>query len=383
MDRQNPSIAALILPLILSLLSLQSLINVEAASVIFLDSPTHQYLRSPSDPHALTQTDSMLLPEVGAAVSVLLGFAPPSTLSAASSSKLNKVLMPNPFDRPHAVFALEVRGIEDSQLVDRGNNVFGSSLKSTVIVGESKADIQLPDEDEVSVISLNDLPTLESDALSSDKELLEFASFLGGSYASNDLPLNGELTIPLAGDDFLRLDMSKKAERVFINSLVELLRKVERAMVMLEDLSGSGQKLSELITGTFDGIKALQEHFGTEGVAQQGVELFAISVPKIFDYLQARYKGQIVGVIFNGEAPDSESKKLLNMVIASRPSPRWLEETKIPINSTLVSEVLLVRRTIAWITGILLIIATLLGVYFLLYMPLTRDTLLYSNVKFD
>ncbi|GFY93028.1 putative type 1 membrane protein [Actinidia rufa] len=56
----------------------------------------------------------MLLPEVGAAVSVLLGFAPPATLSAASSSKLNEVLMPNPFDKPRAVFMLDVRGAEGS-----------------------------------------------------------------------------------------------------------------------------------------------------------------------------------------------------------------------------------------------------------------------------
>ena len=89
----------------------------------------------------------MLLSEVGAAVSVLLGFAPPATLSAAGSSKasvitsvinttsviplphsdpfalskflmsllqLNEILMPNPFNRPRAVFLLDVRGAEGS-----------------------------------------------------------------------------------------------------------------------------------------------------------------------------------------------------------------------------------------------------------------------------
>lgn len=84
----------------------------------------------------------MSLPEVAAAVSVLLGFAPPSTLSASGSSKvldclisfaevfvvnyvcgrkvlimllvpflqLNGMLMPNPLDRPRSVFMLEIRG---------------------------------------------------------------------------------------------------------------------------------------------------------------------------------------------------------------------------------------------------------------------------------
>lgn len=373
--------ASVIFALILSLLSLQSLITVEAASVVFLDSPTHKYLRSSSDPSALAETDSISLAELSASVSVLLGFAPPSTISAASSSKLNKVLAPNPFDRPHAVFALEVTGIEDSQFVGTGN--FGSALKGKVLVGENKAHIQLPDEDGVSVISLNDLPGFDSDAVSSDNELLEFASFLGGSYASNELPLTGKLTVPSAGDANVIFDLSKKAEMEFINNLVSLLHKVERALVILEDLSGSRQKHAELITGTFDGIKVLREHYGSDSVVQKGVDLFALSIPKIFDYFQARYKGQIVGVIIHGEAPASESKTLLNVEIASRASPRWLEETKTSTNSTLVSEVMLVRKTIAWITGILLIIATLLGVYFLLNMPLTRDTLLYSNVKLD
>ncbi|KAL2491764.1 Uncharacterized protein Adt_27392 [Abeliophyllum distichum] len=54
---------------------------------------------------------------VGAAASVLLGFAPPSTLSASCSSKLNEVLVPNPFDRPHSVFMIEVTGVEDSELM--------------------------------------------------------------------------------------------------------------------------------------------------------------------------------------------------------------------------------------------------------------------------
>ena len=55
----------------------------------------------------------------------------------------------------------------------------------------------------------------------------------------------------------------------FIISLVALLRKVERALVILEDLSGSGQKHAELITGSFDGIKVknpfhLPSHFSVK-----------------------------------------------------------------------------------------------------------------------
>lgn len=55
---------------------------------------------------------------------------------------------------------------------------------------------------------------------------------------------------------------------------------------------------------------------------------------------------------------------MLNVVVTSRPSPRLLEETKVPANLTTIAEVILVRRTLAWITGIILLIATFLGVCF-------------------
>ena len=71
------------------------------------------------------------------------------------------------------------------------------------------------------------------------------------------------------------------------------------------------------------------------------------------------------------------------MTYVSRPSLRLLEEVKTSSNSTAMAEVALVRLTLAWITGGVLLIATLIGVYLLLNMPLTRDTLLYSNVKLD
>ncbi|XP_028080628.1 uncharacterized protein LOC114282184 isoform X1 [Camellia sinensis] len=371
---------------ILSFLSLQATAD-GTGSVFFLDSSIHQYFRPPSS-DSVSEIDSMLLPEVGAAVSVLLGFAPPATLSAAGSSRLNEVLMPNPFDRPRSVFMLDVRGAEvhaDSQvMVQSANTWFGSALRSRVLMESNKADIQLPDEDDVSVVSLNEPLSFGSDVELTDKELNDFASWLGGTYVANALkPMNGELTIPLASGARLNLHMSKKAEREFITSLVSLIGNIRRAMEMHQDLSGSMRNPAELITGSFDGIKVLQEEYGTEGAAEQGQELFFTSILKIFDSLQAVYRGQIVGVILCNGTPLPESETVLNVMITSRPSARWLEETTGPSNSTTIAEIVLVRWTLAWITGIILVIATLLGIYFLMSMPLTRDTLLYSNVKLD
>ncbi|KAL3329271.1 hypothetical protein AABB24_036393 [Solanum stoloniferum] len=348
--------------LLLLSLFLYSKVADGTSSVFFLDNPSHRYFRSPSS-DASSKISSLSLSEVGATVSVLLGFAPPATLSSASSSKLNEVLVPNPFDRPGSVLILEVIGAE---------GVSFEALRSDV-VNEIRADIQLPDADKVSLFSLDEPKT---DAEYSDKELSEFqASWLSGSY------VNGELTIPLEDDANLKFQLSKEADREFVTSLVSLTHKIQRAMETHQDLSGAVHHPSELISGKFDGLKALKEQYGAEGVVE-GAKLFSIVMSKMFDSLTEAYKGQIVGVIVCNETP-SVAEPLFDVVFTSQPSARWLEETQTSPNSTAIEEIILVRRTVAWITGLLLIIATLLGIYFLLNMPLTRDTLLYSNVKLD
>ncbi|KAI3990824.1 hypothetical protein MKX01_011732, partial [Papaver californicum] len=127
---------------------------------------------------------------------------------------------------------------------------------------------------------------------------------------------------------------------------------------------------------------ALQEQYGPDGVAQQGMELFQMTLEMIFDPLQGAYQGQIVGVIVFTGVSLPESEALLNVKFTSRTS-RLLEEKASTASPTLIVEILLVRRTLAWITGIILLISTLLGMFFLFNMAITRDTLLYSSVKLD
>jgi hypothetical protein len=73
--------------------------------------------------------------------------------------------------------------------------------------------------------------------------------------------------------------------------------------------------------------------------------------------------GQMVGVVFFYGSPPAQSGKVLNTIFTSQPSARWLVEKEASYNVT-VLQVVLVRRTIAWLTGIILLISTLLGVRF-------------------
>jgi hypothetical protein len=54
--------------------------------------------------HFALQKPSILLQEVGAAVPILLGFAPPSTLSASSSSKVLEIISDVQFLLPYLCF---------------------------------------------------------------------------------------------------------------------------------------------------------------------------------------------------------------------------------------------------------------------------------------
>ncbi|KAK6929588.1 hypothetical protein RJ641_003682 [Dillenia turbinata] len=346
-----------------------------ADTVFFIDSPTHHFLRTPSS-DSNVQGNPMSLLEVGATVSVLLGFAPPATLSVAGSKKLNEVLLPNPFDRPRAVFMLEVGGAEDSQLfVDHNGSPFESALQSQVLPGSDKADIQLPNEDGVSVFSFD---VLGSETTITDKDLEIFASWVGGSYVANELePLTGALTLSSGNGADLSFHISKKEDREIIARSVSLFYNFQGALDVHEGLSGTIRNPAELIKGSFDGLKA----FG--GVSQQRIKLFYITLSKILDSLQTAYEGNIVGVVIFKGTPLQESQPLMNVMFTSRPAVRWLEETTGSAESVEQEQKTLVRRTLAWITGLILLISTLLGVYFLLNMPLTRDTLLYSNVKLD
>ncbi|XP_021748930.1 uncharacterized protein LOC110714709 [Chenopodium quinoa] len=367
-----------LLLLIFSILCLQSMAD-DASSLLFIDSPSHRYLHS----HHTAQTNPMSATEVGAAVSVLLGLAPPPMLSTASSSKLNGLLLPNPFDRPRHVFMLEIGLAQDSQEVVYPNNaLFSSAIRTQVVRNVASVEVELPDR-RVAFFSL-DGPDYDSYAAITDKELSDFAFSFGGSYVSDKLePLNGELILNLPSGFKMSLQMSKLADRKFAFGLIYLIDNIKRVTSMTKDLSQSTLNYAELVGGYFEGIKALQEEYGSKDLTQQGMDLLLSTVSRAIDSLQDRHEGEIVAVILFSKTQSSLPQKMVDVTYGSRPSLRLLEEVKTSSNITAAAEVALVRLTLAWITGVVLLIATLIGVYHLINMPLTRDTLLYSNVKLD
>ncbi|XP_039122022.1 uncharacterized protein LOC120258632 [Dioscorea cayenensis subsp. rotundata] len=372
-----------------SLVILASIICLEARvassrSVVFFDGSQHRYIRSnPSDGER--KMSSISAQEVAATVSVLLGFAPSPLLDAKSSSKLNEILLPSPFDRPRAVFAMEVRGTEDSLLsTDHLNSLSGNTL-STEVHGSSIAAIELPGDAEISVVPLDESISVDCDASCLGKEfhilvsMLHVLSGLGGSFVGSAESFDGELKVPLASGATLSLQLTKKADLKFVLSVASLVRNIKNAVKIHEDISQSSVNPAELLFGRFMGIEALKEEYGPGNVVDQGVELLQTILIKLFDLLQKSYGGKIAGVILCDKETYPDSKAMLELSFSPRTS-RLLEEDSLDVSKR---EVLLVRRSLAWITGVILLVSTFIGIYLLLNMPLTRDTLLYSNVKLD
>ncbi|KAJ4868262.1 putative type 1 membrane protein [Raphanus sativus] len=212
----------------------------------------------------------MSLSEVSASVSALLGFAPPSTLTAMApprflhpSTNLNKILKPNPFERPRAAFVLEIAGAHDALVEAYTSHSFlGDSIRGSISSDSYNADIELPGSG-VAVVSVN-----EPSSDVTDKDMNEFASWLGGSYVTDSAePLTGLLSIPLA--DGANVEFHLK-----------------RGVVNLHgDLSHGIERPAELTVGRFVGINVLAQEYG-QGMAKQGMDVLLATLSKLFDMLE-------------------------------------------------------------------------------------------------
>jgi hypothetical protein len=363
----------LLLPLLLALTFSVAVASTEGQgdSATFIDGASHRYLRDQQD----DQATSMSLDEVSAAVSVLLGFAPPAMLPSHSSAKLNKVLLPNPFDRPRAVFLMQLDGSKTSvdSFVSEAGGIF-----RTKVEGAKNAATGLTDKDELIVIRSDESLDAHSGSDSLDNELTDLAIWLEGSYQKTD----GKLNIPLESGNSLTLLVSKDADLEFASSLISLLKTITRGIQVHQDFSGGIVSPAELLVCRFTGMKALEGEYGSAEVVKQGAEVVRTALTKAFDQLQAAYNGKIVGLVISTNEASTSLASIIDAPSSLHISRRLAEASKTNASAS-IAAIILVRLSLAWTTGIILLISTLIGICLLMNMPLTRDTLLYSNVKLD
>ncbi|KAG0461996.1 hypothetical protein HPP92_020472 [Vanilla planifolia] len=349
-------------------------------SVIFFDSPSYSYFHH--RPFGIEdEKNFMLLDEVVATVPVLLGVAPPQSLKADSSSKLNKVLVPNPFERPHTVFLLEVRGIDGLSLSTKYSNLALGSSFSSAVLGSRKAVIDFSGEEDVSIVHVDEPVCTKDDDSCINKELSELAEWLGGSHTGS-LSSHGKLTIPLSSGATIILNITKETERMFATSLASLVGNTRR-IARLNEFAQSSIRSSELFVGHLRGLEVFKVENDQRDILELGAQMVEDSVLKLLTMLQTSFGGRVVGVVLSSKDANPNLENMIEVTQLLRVSRSLDEMNADNHTSTEIQQVLLARRTLAWITAIILVVSTLIGIYFLLNMPLTRDTLLYSNVKLD
>ncbi|PKA60580.1 hypothetical protein AXF42_Ash019473 [Apostasia shenzhenica] len=165
-------------------------------------------------------------------------------------------------------------------------------------------------------------------------------------------------------------------------NLASFIENTMKAAV-ISDFSEASMRSAELFTGRFRGLEALKVEYGQSDITKLGAQLVMESLIMLFNTLQSSSRGSVVGVLVTNVDASAHTDNMIEVAQYAR-SSRWLDEINFD-NETIVEikQMVLVRRSLAWITGIILLVSTLIGICLLMNMPLTRDTLLYSNVKLD
>lgn len=338
------------------------------ASVTFFEGRPGTYLRSASYNTAEEHTFSN--EEVSAAVAVLLGLTPPSSISQDSASKLNDLLSPNPFHRPRVVLMLTVKQIETGFKGEMFGN-FPSQHRELAEKSET-ATLTIPEDVRLALLDTHLKEKAELSVL--EQQLQAWSSLIGGSYQNKKGSLEGVLTVPLPNGEVLTLDLSKRTDQMVALELALLFQSIREAIAASE--YGDKQWLGRLFFGTLTSAETLYKGSPGSINVEQASDLLVYTVSKIFNYMESVYSGGLVGVIV------SANQGILDLKSTMGPSRLLLLETSSDNVTEAVAEVL-TETIIAYFTGIMLIVALIIGTCLLVKMPLTRDTLLYSGAKLD
>jgi hypothetical protein len=345
--------------------------------VFFLESGKQEYLRQ-SLKEGNVEAEVLSGGDTAAAIAVLLGVPPPLLLSAASSARLDSLLSPNPFKRPHAVIALTIRGvISDSPVFKEIEQILGTSvLQRSLSANGFQRPHQLPGRD-VEVQSLN--------SIGLEHGLDALASFLEGAYKKDEETNKIVLKIPLpVADHFsFSINLEENADRSFADELLQLFHSIQSVSSLRR-----GQTQAKLMLGTFSALELMDE--GSDH-RMDATKLLLHTAARVLSALEANYNGQMVGVFtLLSCAPGTRVLPLFSIdesrsarsLLGDVPAPAPSQSS--PNQSLYDAEIrTLNSRSLLTVTALILLIATGLGNCFLLYMPLTRDTLLYANVKLD
>eukprot|EP00850_Spirogloea_muscicola_P016968 SM000141S00912 [mRNA] locus=s141:216533:219525:- [translate_table: standard] len=177
------------------------------------------------------------------------------------------------------------------------------------------------------------------------------------------------------------LDLMKETDQEYVSELSCFYKSAEDE-VLRATTSNTSLTTPQpvLISGLITTLQALRTKHGTKSSKYQGAAKLVIDVlVHSLRSLRTAYEGQLVGaLVLLGNIEDEEASLLKNSAQLVRVARKLQDSSLSSVRSRRF-----VNKTIAILTGLILFVAALLGVYALLYMPLIRDPLLYSGAKVD
>ncbi|GBG74569.1 hypothetical protein CBR_g18980, partial [Chara braunii] len=370
------------------------------ALVVFVDNLGGKFFRSRSglDTAARTEVDVWSARTVTAATAVLLGVSPPVTIDSATAEKLDDLLRPDPFVRPQSVFSLLLSGASRDVLSANGTAFSSAGIDNfqwrNLVVDASTEHKGTQQEmgshllrllsaipktagEEVRVLHVGCQDASECGAKCMDEALLSVAESAGGQYKPDSEAGKGVLTVNFPEGGFIELDMKKTADSELLTELVCLHRSIEQLVKRQQESPLSASDQPELIISTMSASEELWQDSDSVRAANVGRFLFSCLAQELKKYLLGYDGKATVQIAFLGDNAGDMHGKSMNAIQDLR------RELLRGYPADVIAATMLVRRAVAWTTGIIVLIGVLLGLCCLCYMPTTRDSLLYSGAKLD
>lgn len=367
-------------------------------SVVYLDSPKGPFLQnvpagSGGNGVVLSAKDLVV---VGTS---LLGLAPPFAVDADQSKRIGSLITPDVFNRPQAVLALNIAGIDAlDPLVANVTSSFSEEGRAALgpIVGLTEGDpgavfavVQLianvakGRSGSVRVLGTVARPDCSDACL--DLGLKDAVGEIGGRYEPRAEPLTGTLSFGSAS-----YSLSDAHLHAWGREIAGLWGAVER--IMSESEVGKICSRPALLESTLMGLQFARVQQGADYefsglVTLTGAILRKVHA-KLFDALDGRLVLQI-GLL--GDASTSSTKGGLTVEelaqVAVTHHRQLLQASNANVQEGSGDEALAVSKFSTKAAGysiFLLFLFAMLGtMYCMLHMPVQKDTLLYSRLKSD
>lgn len=368
-----------------------------APSVVFIDSPKGPYLQNVRSPGAdagfvLNAKDLVV---VGTS---LLGLTPPLAVDASQSDMIGSLISPDVFNRPRAVLALNIAGIDSldpqaanvtSSFTEDGRGALGRSVGlvdgdpgAVFAAVQLIANVARGRGGSVRVLGTIATPDCSDACL--DLSLKDAVGEVGGRYEPGPEPLTGTLVLGSAS-----YSLSERHLRVWGKEIAGLWRAVEDTLTA----SDGGEVCSKpsLLESTFMGLQLARVQ---QDAASDFSDLVTITsavlqevYAKLFDALEGRLVLQI-GLLGDASTRSLEgglSVDELAQVAASHhrqllqaSNPRMQDDAASALEVSKFS-----TKAAGYSIFLLFLFAMLGTMYCMLHMPVQKDTLLYSRLKSD